>query len=87
MIYLGYKVIKNKHRGIKDMKKQFKGFVIGVLVTLILTSTIAFAGGVKQKIDVVLNSINLTVNGKAVKADNILYKGTTYVPIRQLVKC
>lgn len=64
------------------MKKQFKGFVIGVLVTLILTSTIAFAGGVKQKIDVMLNSINLTVNGKAVKADNILYKGTTYVPIR-----
>lgn len=64
------------------MKKQFKGFVIGVLVTLILTSTIAFAGGIKQKIDVVLNSINLTVNGKAVKADNILYKGTTYVPIR-----
>lgn len=66
------------------MKKQFKGFVIGVFVTLILTSTIAFAGGVKQKIDVVLNSINLTVNGKAVKADNILYKGTTYVPIREV---
>ena len=64
------------------MKKELKGFAIGVIVTVMLMSTVTFAGGVKQKIEVALNSINLTVNGKPVKADNILYKGTTYVPLR-----
>ncbi len=64
------------------MKKELKGFIIGVLVTVMLMATVAFAEGVKQKIEVMFNSVNLAVNGKPVKADNILYKGTTYVPIR-----
>lgn len=64
------------------MKKGLKGFVVGVVVAVMLMSTTAFAAGLTQKIDVVLNSVNLAVNGKSVQADNILYKGTTYVPLR-----
>lgn len=68
------------------MKKELKGFVVGVIITVMLMSTVVFAGGVKQKIEVMLNSVNLAVNGKPVKADNILYKGTTYVPLRAVAE-
>lgn len=64
------------------MKKQIKGFVIGVIVTLLLSSTIVLGEGVKKTIEVVFNSVNLTVNGEKVAADTILYNGTTYVPLR-----
>lgn len=76
--------VTNKNKGGNLMKKELKGFVIGVIITVMLMSTVAFAGGVKQKIEVALNSINIAVNGKPVKADNILYKGTTYVPLRAI---
>lgn len=68
------------------MKKELRGFVIGVLVTVILMSTVAFGAGFKQKIEVMFNSVNLAVNGRSVEADNILYKGTTYVPIRAVAE-
>lgn len=68
------------------MRKELRGFVIGIIMTVVLMSTIVFAGGVKEKIEVVLNSVNLSVNGNPVKADNILYKGTTYVPIRSVAE-
>lgn len=68
------------------MKKELKGFIVGVIITAMLMSTVALAGGVKQKIEVMLNSVNLAVNGKSVKADNILYKGTTYVPLRAVAE-
>jgi hypothetical protein len=64
------------------MKKELRGFIVGMLVIVMLMGTVAFAGGVKQKIDVIFNAVNLEVNGKPVKADSILYNGTTYVPIR-----
>ena len=42
----------------------------------------AFGAQVKRTIEVIYNSVNLTVNGTKVNADNILYNGTTYVPLR-----
>lgn len=63
------------------MKKTIKGFILGVIITTLLMST-ALGAGVKKTIEVAFNSINLTVNGKKVDTDNILYKGTTYVPLR-----
>lgn len=63
------------------MKKTIKGFILGLIIATLLMSTVLGAG-VKKTIDVAFNSVNLTVNGKKVGADNILYNGTTYVPLR-----
>lgn len=67
------------------MKKHLKGFVLGVIITTLLMST-AFGQTVTKAIEVVYNSVNLTVNGKKVEADNILYEGTTYVPLRAIAE-
>ena len=45
-----------------------------------------FGAPIKKTIEVVYNSVNLTVNGSKVNADNILYNGTTYVPIRAVAE-
>lgn len=63
------------------MKKQNK-MIISLIVVTILLGTIAFAGGTKATIEVMLNSVNLTVNGQKVEADTIVFNGTTYVPLR-----
>lgn len=64
------------------MKKELKGFIIGVILTAMLASTVVFAGELTKSIEVVFNSVKLTVNGQKVAADTILYNGTTYVPLR-----
>lgn len=79
------KLINITIKGGVIVKKELKGFAIGLIVTTLLISTV-LAGGVKQTIEVVLNSVNLTVNGKKVEADNILYKEATYVPIKAIAE-
>lgn len=79
------KLINITIKGGVIVKKELKGFAIGLIVTILLISTV-LAGGVKQTIEVVLNSVNLTVNGKKVEADNILYKEATYVPIKAIAE-
>lgn len=73
-------------KGVNFMKKELKGFLIGVIMTVLLSSSIAMAAGVAQNIEVVFNSVNITVNGQKVAADNILYNGTTYVPLRAVAQ-
>lgn len=63
------------------MKKTLKGFIAGVIVSTLVVST-AIAGGALQTIQVAINSVNVKVNGSKVDANNIVYKGSTYVPIR-----
>lgn len=69
------------------MKKELKGFVIGVLVTTMISS-FAFAGSaaVKKKIDVLFNSKSVKVNGAMLKSDNIVYDGNTYVSTKALAE-
>lgn len=67
------------------MKKIIKGIVLGVIITTMLMTT-ALGAQVKKTIEVVYNSVNLTVNGSKVNADNILYEGTTYVPLRAVAE-
>lgn len=67
------------------MKKTVKGFLLGVIITTLLTGAV-FGAQLKKTIEVVYNSVNLTVNGVKVNADNILYSGTTYVPIRAVAE-
>ncbi len=68
------------------MKKNFKGVVIGIIIITFLFSSPALADSVTKKIDVLINNITLMVNGKKVEADNILYNGTTYVPLRPIAE-
>ena len=63
------------------MKRNLKGLVIGLLLGTILTSTV-MGESVRKTIEVTYNSLNVMVNNKKVDADNILYNGTTYLPIR-----
>lgn len=68
------------------MKRELKGFIIGVILTTMLMSTVVFADGLQKTIGVVMNKVNITVNGDKVEGDNILYDGTTYVPLRAIAE-
>lgn len=63
------------------MNKTTKIIICIALITILLMTTV-FAAGVKKNIEVMLNSVNLTVNGKKVVGDTIVYNGVTYVPLR-----
>lgn len=52
-------------------------------MTLII-STIAFAAGMKQTIEVIFNDVSLAVNGNQVKTDTITYNGDVYVSVKAL---
>lgn len=54
--------------------------IIGVLL---LSPAILFAQTVTNSIEVVFNAITIKINGNLVQLDNILYNGTTYVPLRK----
>ena len=63
------------------MKRVIK-VLIALAIVLVLLMTTALGQVITQTIQVVYNSVNLTVNGQKITADNILYNGTTYVPLR-----
>ena len=67
------------------MKNIFKGILIGIIITTLLMGSV-FSAQIKTTIEVVYNSVKLTVNGSKVSADNILYQGTTYVPLRAVAE-
>jgi hypothetical protein len=59
--------------------------IICITLTFIISATsIIFASTITQNISVVPNQSKITMNGKSVTADNFLYKGTTYVPLRTI---
>lgn len=64
-------------------KRKIAIAVCFILLLFLLVQTV-YAQNVFSKIDVLFNKINLYVNGQKVEADNILYNGTTYVPLRKI---
>lgn len=64
------------------MFKQMRSFICGFIFAFILT-VIVFAS---NKIDVVFNGITVLVNGIKIEKENILYEGTTYIPIRAVAE-
>lgn len=82
------------------MKKWMKGFVSGIIVSSLTLSGIAVyaTGGIYNTIDVVINSVNLVLDGQKLSSagesyilDNgdvvpytILYNGTTYLPVKKI---
>lgn len=63
------------------MKKELKGFICGVVATIVVAGT-ASGVGVWDSIDVLKNDIRVVVDGNVVTADNFLYNDTTYLPLR-----
>ncbi|MDD4843020.1 MAG: hypothetical protein PHU31_01630 [Anaerotignum sp.] len=80
------------------MKKIVKGFVVSVAVMLLLFTTVYASNS--QKIDAILNSINIAVNGEQIAKSgesytlsngtkvpySISYAGTTYLPMRKVAE-
>lgn len=74
------------------MKKQWKGFVAGVMVALLSVSLIGAATATvgKRTVDVDYNDIKVTLNGEAVNlvdangapVEPFAINGTTYLPVR-----
>jgi hypothetical protein len=62
----------------KELKYLLTGLTAGVALTL---TTSAFAQSTAY-INVIFDKIALTIDGKPVKTQTILYNGTTYIPIR-----
>jgi hypothetical protein len=80
------------------MKKHLKGYIAGVLSAMVILTTVNVYAG--NAIDVVLNNINIAVNGTKVASKgedytlsngskvpySIVYKGTTYLPMRKVAE-
>lgn len=64
-------------------KQQMKGFLFGVILTILLSSMV-FAAPVSTTIKVIINNINMQINGKAVKSDIIVYNNIPYAPIKTI---
>lgn len=64
------------------MKKEIKGFICGVLSTVVIGVGVVSASGIWDNISVLRNDITVIVNGNEVAADNFVYKDTTYLPLR-----
>jgi hypothetical protein len=64
------------------MRYRIMFLVLALLMLAIAFNPVALAQQVRRTITVIYNSVNLRVNGTLIKADNILYNGTTYVPLR-----
>lgn len=62
------------------MKRKSLILAIVMLLTIV---TSAYAGSQYQNIKVLFNDITIEVNGEKVTANNILYDGTTFVPLRK----
>jgi foldase protein PrsA len=64
------------------MKDKLKGLIIGILIGVLLSGSIAYAGGVSA--EVLLKRFKIMVNGveKQPKEHTLLYNNRVYIPIR-----
>lgn len=63
---------------------KIKYFIFGSVFMLVLNIGFISFGYVTKKIDITFDSIIVKVNGKNVSGTNLLYNGTTYVPLRAI---
>ena len=67
------------------IKSKFRVILMSTLVVMFFGLNVN-AESKQVYLDGVLNSINIEVNSKKVEADNILWEGTTYVPLRKIAE-
>lgn len=70
------------------MNKKSKSVITATMAAVLLTGGVVYAagGGINKSIDVVMNAINLVVDGQTIFNENFLYNGTTYVPVRAVAE-
>ncbi len=66
--------------------KRLRDIFIGILIGCTLMATPVLAESVLTKIDVVMNGVNVQLEGADVQVDSILYNGTTYLPMRKIAE-
>lgn len=66
------------------MKNHIKLYGTFAVVLMLLMITLSVSAS--ENITVHKNTINITVDGERVAADNFLYEGTTYVPLRRIAE-
>lgn len=65
--------------------KEIKGFIAGVLITLLLLNpVIALGEAVAENIEVYFNKVNININGVPQEIDNFIYNNTAYVPLKTI---
>lgn len=55
---------------------------LGILIGSMMFPVVSFADTILEDISVSSNSVSVVANGAEVDADNFVYNGTTYVPLR-----
>lgn len=69
------------------MRKELKGFMAGVITTLMFTSaTLAIAEGYTQSIDVTVDQTKVAVNSTIMPGHTILWNNQTYIPLRETLE-
>lgn len=68
-------------------KKNITNLLVGILIGCVISTSVTVYGTTNfQTIQVLLNKVNLKVNGQPVQTDHILYNGTTYTPLRAVAE-
>jgi len=88
LLKVNYILIKGNGEDSGMKKGIIKPVITTALAAGILTGGAVYAadGGIQKTIQVVMNGINLVVDGQTIFAENILYNGTTYVPVKAVAE-
>lgn len=62
---------------------KYKQLIAGIIIGAVLFNAIP---ALAETVEILFNSINVTVNGQKVEAENILHNGRTYVPLAEIAK-
>ncbi len=69
-------------KGAEDLKK----WLVGMSAALLLLPQGSIFAAPSKNVQVSFNKVNIVVNGQAATSNNILYEGSTYVPIRNIAE-
>ena len=62
--------------------KTVRGFVLGFLVCALLVGTVSYADDIYESIEVLMGKMDIYYGDTPLEVDNMVYNGTTYVPLR-----